>query len=98
MEVSIMRDHNENNVVQNKSVIKRLSIMIGQLEGIKRMSQEGRDCGEILVQMAAVKSALNSTAKVILEGHINHCVEEAIEKKDKKAIEDLNSALRKFLQ
>lgn len=61
------------------------------------MSQEGRDCSEILVQMSAVKSAINSTAKLILENHINYCLEEAIVKNNKNVLISLNNAINKFI-
>ena len=52
---------------QTKAVINRLSRAIGHLESVKRMVESGRDCSEVLVQLAAVRSALNNTAKVILK-------------------------------
>ena len=49
-----------------KAVINRLSRAIGHLESIRRMVEEGRDCSEVLIQLSAVKSAINNTGKVIL--------------------------------
>ena len=59
---------------QTKSVINRLSRAIGHLESVKRMVESGRDCSEVLMQLAAVRSALNNTAKVILKDHLEHCI------------------------
>ena len=56
-----------------KAVINRLSRAIGHLESIRRMVEEGRDCSEVLIQLSAVKSAINNTGKVILQDHIQHC-------------------------
>ena len=61
---------------QTKAVLNRLSRAIGHLESVKRMVEDGRDCTEVLIQLAAVRSALNSTAKVILKDHMEHCVTE----------------------
>ena len=62
---------------QTKAVINRLSRAIGHLESVKRMVESGRDCSEVLVQLAAVRSALNNTAKVILKDHLEHCIADA---------------------
>ena len=80
---------------QTKAVINRLSRAIGHLESVKRMVEDGRDCTEVLVQLAAVRSALNSTAKVILKDHLEHCVSDAgAENPDLQA---LNEAIDKFM-
>ena len=52
-----------------KAVLNRLSRAIGHLESIRRMVEEGRDCSEVLIQLSAVKSAINNTGKVILKDH-----------------------------
>ena len=49
-----------------KAVLNRLSRAIGHLESIRRMVEDGRDCSEVLIQLSAVKSAINNTGKVIL--------------------------------
>ena len=52
---------------QTKAVLNRLSRAIGHLESIKRMVEDGRDCSEVLIQLSAVKSAINNTGKIILQ-------------------------------
>ena len=79
-----------------KAVINRLSRAIGHLESVKRMVEDGRDCTEVLVQLAAVRSALNSTAKVILKDHLEHCINNAGEG-DQDQLQALNEALAKFM-
>ncbi|MBU3812267.1 MAG: metal-sensing transcriptional repressor [Candidatus Niameybacter stercoravium] len=81
-----------------KQVINRISRIIGHTEAIKRMCIEEKECSEILIQIAAVKSALNNVGKLILQEHINHCVMEAVENNDMKVIEDLNKAIDKFIK
>lgn len=88
----------EHNHPQQKQVINRMSRIIGHAEAVKRMIEEGKDCSEILIQIAAVRSALNNVGKMILEDHINHCVLEAIENKDKEPLEKLNAAIDKFIR
>ncbi len=58
--------------------IQRINRMVGQLNGVKRMIEEGVYCPEILIQTKAVSSALRSLETALLEGHIHHCVSEAI--------------------
>lgn len=88
----------EHNHPQSKAVINRLSRAIGHLQSVKRMAEEGKDCSEILIQLSAVKSAINNVGKIILEDHINHCIVEAVENNDKKALDDLNNAISKFIK
>lgn len=82
---------------QTKAVINRLARAIGHLESVKRMVEDGRDCSEVLIQLAAVRSALNNTAKIILKDHIDHCLTDAVESGDQQAIDELNLAIEKFM-
>lgn len=81
-----------------KAVLNRLSRAIGHLQSIRRMVEDGRDCSEVLIQLSAVKAALNNTGKVILQDHIEHCLVDAIESGDMKAIEELNKAIDRFVK
>ena len=80
-----------------KAVLNRLSRAIGHMESIKRMVEEGRDCTEVLIQLSAVKAAINNTGKIILEDHIEHCIVDAVEHGDTKAIQELNKAIDRFV-
>ena len=82
---------------QTKPVLTRLSRAIGHLESVKRMVEDGRDCTEVLIQLAAVRSALNNTAKVILKDHIEHCITDASEHGDTGALEQLENAIERFM-
>ena len=81
-----------------KAVLIRLSRAIGHLESIKKMVEDGRDCSEVLIQLSAVKAAINNTGKVILQDHIQHCLVDAIESGDMKEIEELNKAIDRFIK
>ena len=83
---------------QTKAVLNRLSRAIGHLESVKRMVEDGRDCSEVLVQLSAVKAAINNTAKVILKDHIEHCLVDAVESGDHEAIEELTAAIDRFMK
>jgi len=81
-----------------KAIVNRLARAIGHLESVKHMVEDGRDCSEVLVQLAAVRAALNNTGKEILKQHISHCIVEAVEEGDTEAIEELNQAIDKFMK
>ena len=81
-----------------KAVLNRLSRAIGHLESIKKMVENGRGCSEVLIQLSAVKAAINNTGKVILQDHIQHCLVDAIESGDRKEIEELNKAIDRFIK
>lgn len=81
-----------------KAVINRISRAIGHLEAIKRMVESGRDCSEVLIQLSAVRAAINNTGKIILQDHIEHCIVDAIEHGDVEAIADLEKAIDKFIK
>lgn len=80
------------------AVVNRLSRAIGHLEKVKRMVEADTDCAEVLTQLAAVRGALNNTAKLILQDHITHCVVEAVEHGDQKTVADLVTAIDKFMK
>lgn len=61
-----------------KQLQNRLNRMIGQMNGIKKMLDDNRYCGEILTQIAAIESALQSFGYIILKDHMETCVVEEI--------------------
>ena len=75
---------------QTKAVVNRLSRAIGHLESVKRM--------EVLIQLSAVKSAINNTGKLILKDHIEHCIVHAAKNDDEEAIQQLEEAIDKFMK
>ena len=62
------------------------------------MVERGEDCSQVLIQLAAVRSALGSTGKIILKDHIEHCLVDAIETGDKKTVQQLNRAIDQFIK
>ena len=83
---------------EKKAVINRLSKAIGHMEAVKRIFERDEDCSEVLIQLAAVRSAINNTGKVVLKNHIDHCIVEAVEENDQEAIRKLNQAIDKFIK
>ena len=62
--------------------LKRLSRIKGQVEGIERMIVEKRYCPEIVMQIKAIRSALKGLETSVVEGHLRHCVKQAIESRN----------------
>ena len=81
-----------------KNVVNRLARAIGHLEKVKRMVEDDCDCAEVLIQIAAVRAALENTGKVILQDHIQHCIVDAVEEGDDQAIASLCAAIDKFMK
>ena len=81
-----------------KAVVNRLARAIGHLEKVKRMVEDGHDCTEVLVQLAAVRSALDNTGKVILKDHMRLCIVDAVSAGDTDSIDDLCQAIDKFMK
>ena len=91
--------HSHGHVHENqKAVVNRLARAIGHLEKVKRMVEEGHDCSEVLIQLAAVRSALDNTGKVILKDHMRHCMVDAVAAGDTEAIDDVCQAIDKFMK
>lgn len=93
-----MAAKHEHDHENTKAVLNRMSRAIGHMESVKRMVEEGRDCSEILIQISAVKSAINNIGKLILKDHISHCVVDAVEENDLEVLEELNDAIDKFIK
>ena len=81
-----------------KNVVNRLARAIGHLEKVKRMVEDDCDCAEVLIQIAAVRAAIENTGKVILQDHIQHCIVDAVEEGDDQAIASLCAAIDKIMK
>ena len=82
----------------SKGVINRLARVQGQVGSLRTMVESGRDCSEVLIQLAAARAALDQAGRVILEEHMEHCVAEAlIEGMGQEALDDLRTALKRFI-
>lgn len=83
---------------QTKAVLNRLSRIVGHLESVKRMVESGRDCSEVLVQLAAVGSAVKSVSRVVMKDHIEHCIVDAVKNNDTETLKKLNEAIDRFIK
>ena len=81
-----------------KSLTNRLSRIEGQVRGLKDMLQRDAYCPDILVQVSAVTSALNSFSKELLASHIRTCVADGIRQGDENVVDELVTLLQKMMK
>ena len=81
---------------QRRQLQNRLNRMIGQLGGISRMLEENRYCGDILTQVAAVESALQSFGYIVLQEHMETCVAQEVRKGNDQILEEAVELMKKL--
>jgi CsoR family transcriptional regulator, copper-sensing transcriptional repressor len=80
-------------------VLNRLSRIEGHVRSVARMVEKDTHCPEILIQIAAIRSALNSVGRVILEDHVKSCLIEAVDKNDfESSFNELKNSLNQFIR
>jgi CsoR family transcriptional regulator, copper-sensing transcriptional repressor len=85
---------NEHGYVADKeALVRRLHRIEGQVRGIERMIEEDRYCIDVLTQISAVTTALDSLAFVVLDDHVSHCVTDALASGDQTAAEEKSKEL-----
>jgi CsoR family transcriptional regulator, copper-sensing transcriptional repressor len=84
---------------QRKNVTNRLSRIEGHIKGVKQMAIDERDCPDILLQIAAIRKALDNTAKLILTDHMETCLVDAVHKgNEQEVLHDIKKALDNFIR
>lgn len=82
--------------MDSENLHRRLKKVIGQVQAIDRMVDEDVPCEDVLAQINAAKSALNKCGQVVLEGHITHCVKDAIQNGDEEELKNFTKAIERF--
>ncbi len=85
-------------VSDKDALVKRLHRIEGQVRGVERMVEEERYCIDILTQIGAVSTALDSVAVKLLEDHVSHCVTEALASGDAAVAEEKGRELLEAVQ
>ncbi|ASS73684.1 CsoR family transcriptional regulator [Tumebacillus algifaecis] len=80
------------------NLVTRLNRIEGQIRGLKGMIEKDTYCDDVLNQIAAVQSALNSVGKLLLEGHMRSCVLERIGEGDHEVIDELLVTINKLIK
>ncbi|WCK56701.1 metal-sensitive transcriptional regulator [Aneurinibacillus sp. Ricciae_BoGa-3] len=94
--MSERKSHHPNKMKTN--LVSRLNRIEGQIRGVKGMIEKDVYCDDILNQIAAVQSALNSVGKLLLEGHMKSCVIERIQEGDQEVIDELLKTMNKLMK
>ena len=82
-----------------KNQMKQPAACCDHVRSVKKMVEEGRDCSDVLTQLAAIHQAVENTTKAFLKEHIEHCVTEAIkEGKQDEALQELEVAIDRFMR
>ena len=80
-----------------RPMISRMARIEGHVHAVRDMLVEDRPCGEVLIQLAAIKSAINQVARLVFEDHLNSCVRNAATSGDVDAeLERLKTALSRY--
>ncbi len=82
----------------NQAMVNRIARATGHLKMVRKMVEEGRDCSEVLIQLAAVKSAINGMGKEILKLYIDQCMEEEIREQDHCGIQKAHKGIDTFVK
>lgn len=83
---------------EKKKMLARLKRAEGQIRGIEKMVEEDTYCPDIMIQVAAVQSALNSFNRVLLTNHMHGCVAEDIREGNDEAIDELADLVERLLK
>lgn len=79
-----------------KNLITRLNRIEGQIRGIKGLIERDTYCDDVITQISATQSALNSVAKILLEGHLKNCVVERIQEGDMEVLDEVLVTIQKL--
>lgn len=83
---------------EKEALLKRLKRIEGQVKGIQKMISEDRYCNDILIQIAAVRSAINKVGGLVLENHLKGCVKDSLYNNDDEVIDELVNTVIKFMK
>ncbi|MFD1737652.1 metal-sensitive transcriptional regulator [Bacillus salitolerans] len=81
-----------------KNLVSRLNRIEGQIRGIKGLIEKDTYCDDIITQISAVQSALNSVGKLLLESHLKSCVIERIQDGDEEVLDELLVTIQRMMK
>lgn len=97
-EICNCEKHKHREDKEYKNLVHRLNRIEGQIRGIKNMVEEERYCVDILTQVSAIQSALNSFNKSLLANHIKSCVVEDIRGGNDEVVDELCKTIQKLMK
>ena len=94
--------HTDHAHTHDPEVIRKISLRLAKAEGhlhsVRGMLDSGRDCSEVLLQLSAVRAAVDNAGKELLKEHISHCIVDAIRENDRHELDELNKAIDQFMK
>lgn len=96
LEHSDRKSHHSDKV--KKNLVTRLNRVEGQIRGIKGLIERDTYCDDVITQISATQSAINSVAKILLEGHLKGCVVDRLEEGDMKVLDELLLTVHKLMK
>lgn len=95
-EGSVRKSHHSEKTKNN--LVTRLNRIEGQIRGIKGLIEKDTYCDDVITQISATQAALNSVAKLLLEGHMKSCVIERIQEGDDEVIDELLVTIQRLMK
>lgn len=90
------KSHHSDKVKQN--LVTRLNRIEGQVRGIKGLIEKDTYCDDVITQISATQAALNSVAKILLEGHLKECVVDRIQEGDLQVLDEVLITIQKLMK
>ena len=90
--------HKDRDEKEKKDLMNRLKRIEGQVRGVENMLDRGSYCIDILIQVSAITSALNSFNKLLLAEHLKTCVAENIRNGNEEVVDELVTAMQKLMK
>ncbi|AYC30075.1 metal-sensitive transcriptional regulator [Paenisporosarcina cavernae] len=81
-----------------KNLVTRLNRIEGQIRGIKGLIERDTYCDDVITQISATQSALNSVAKILLDGHLKSCVVDRIKQGDEEVLDEVLITIQKLMK
>ncbi|MGE5677426.1 MAG: metal-sensitive transcriptional regulator [Pseudomonadota bacterium] len=89
----------ENKEVSKEDILNRMKKIEGQAKGIQRMIEEDKCCGDIMVQISAIRSAINRVGGLIMDNYIKECLKENLKKNSSdESIEEVIETIVKYVK
>jgi CsoR family transcriptional regulator, copper-sensing transcriptional repressor len=95
-ETNERKSHHSDKIKNN--LITRLNRIEGQIRGVKGLIDRDTYCDDVITQISAIQSALNSVGKILLEGHLKSCVVERIQEGDQEVLDELLVTVKKLMK
>ncbi|KAA0544594.1 metal-sensing transcriptional repressor [Bacillus sp. BGMRC 2118] len=95
-QTGVRKSHHSDEVKRN--LVSRLNRIEGQIRGVKGLIEKDTYCDDVITQISAIQSALNSVGKILLEGHLKSCVVERIQEGDDEVIDEFLVTIQRLMK